>query len=46
MSMTETLLPSAQFLVDPAGNKKAVVLDVAIWQELLDWLEDLAVSNF
>jgi hypothetical protein len=39
MSVTE-LLEAAQFLVDANGNKKAVMLDFAIWEELLTLLED------
>ena len=40
MSVTE-LVQTAQFLVDTAGNKKAVVLDYAMWEGLLTLLEDL-----
>jgi len=40
MSVTE-LLQSAQFVVDGYGNKKAVVFDYAVWEELLRLLEDL-----
>ena len=40
MSVAE-LLEAAQFLVDANGNKKAVMLDFAIWEELLTLLEDL-----
>ena len=40
MSVTE-LLQAAQFLVDANGNKKAVMFDFAIWEELLTLLEDL-----
>jgi len=40
MSITE-LIQTAQFLVDVAGNKKAVVLDYDRWEELLDLLVDL-----
>ena len=39
MGVTE-LVQTAQFLVDTAGNKKAVVLDYAIWEGLLTLLED------
>jgi hypothetical protein len=35
------LIKSAEFLVDQAGNKKAVQLDFAVWQALLAWLEEL-----
>jgi hypothetical protein len=40
MGVTE-LLKAAQFLVDANGNKKAVMLDFTIWEELLTLLEDL-----
>jgi hypothetical protein len=40
MAVTE-LLQTAQFLVDAEGNKKSVVLDYTLWEELLTWLEDL-----
>ncbi len=40
MNVTE-MLNKAEFLVDENGNKKAIVLDMALWQELLDLLEDL-----
>jgi len=40
MSVTE-LLQTVQFLVDAKGHKKAVVFDLAIWEELLALLEDL-----
>ena len=40
MSVTE-MLNKAEFLVDDNGNKKAVVLDMALWRELLQMLEDL-----
>jgi len=40
MSVTE-VLQQAQFLVDSEGNKKAVVFDYSLWQELLTLLEDL-----
>ena len=39
MSVTE-LISSVQFVVDEAGNKKAV-LDWQAWEELLSLLEDL-----
>lgn len=35
------LLQTAQFLVDANGNRKAVVLDYVLWEELLLLLEDL-----
>ena len=40
MSVSE-VLQQAQFLVDAEGNKKAVVFDYSLWQELLTLLEDL-----
>ncbi|RMG55966.1 MAG: hypothetical protein D6723_01550 [Acidobacteria bacterium] len=39
MRVTE-LLQTAQFVVDASGNKKAVVLDYTVWEELLTLLED------
>jgi hypothetical protein len=40
MSVSE-VLRQAQFLVDAEGNKKAVVLDYSLWEELIILLEDL-----
>jgi hypothetical protein len=40
MSVTE-LLQAVQFVVDNKGNKKAALLDYAVWEELLTLLEDL-----
>ena len=40
MSIAE-LLKKAQFVADGDGNKKAVVVDYAIWEEILTLLEDL-----
>jgi PHD/YefM family antitoxin component YafN of YafNO toxin-antitoxin module len=40
MSVTE-ILQNVQFIVDAAGNKKAVLLDYSLWEELLTQLEDL-----
>jgi hypothetical protein len=40
MSVTE-LLQSAQFVVDADGHKKAVMVDVEVWDELLAMLEDV-----
>ena len=34
-------LETAQFVVDADGNKTAVVLDYAVWEQLLTLLEDL-----
>lgn len=39
MSVSE-VLQQAQFLVDAEGNKKAVVFDYSLWEELLILLED------
>lgn len=39
MSITE-LLQTARFVVDGDGNKKAVMVDYDIWEELLTILED------
>ena len=40
MSVTE-LLQSAQFVVDAQGNRKAVMVDYAVWEEFVAMLEDL-----
>ena len=40
MSITE-LVKSAQFMIDADGTKKAVVLDMAVWEELLTLLDYL-----
>ena len=32
---------SHEYLVDEAGNRKAVVLPLAVWQEIRDALEEL-----
>ncbi len=39
MSVTE-LLQTARFVVDADGNKKAVMVDYDVWEELLTILED------
>lgn len=39
MSVAEKL-QTAQFVVDADGTKLAVILDYAIWEELLSLLED------
>lgn len=39
MSVIE-LLQKVQVLVDASGNKKAVLLDYKVWEELLAQLED------
>lgn len=38
MTTTE-LLNSAQFIIDQAGNKKGVVLEVAVWEEIVAIIE-------
>jgi hypothetical protein len=40
MSIHE-ILQAAQFVVDAKGNKKAVLVDYSLWEELLTLLEDL-----
>ena len=40
MSIHE-LLQAVQFVVDVQGNKKAVVVDYSLWEELLTLLEDI-----
>ncbi len=39
------LLERVEYLVDPSGKKKAVVLDCAVWEQLLTLLEDLEDSE-
>ncbi|RME46869.1 MAG: hypothetical protein D6796_08450 [Caldilineae bacterium] len=34
------MLQTAEFVVDAQGNKKAILLDYKIWEELLTLLED------
>jgi len=34
------MLRTAEFVVDAQGNKKAILLDYKIWEELLTLLED------
>ncbi len=40
MSVIE-LLKSARFIVGADGEKQAVILDVAVWEELVTMMEDL-----
>jgi len=40
MSVAE-LLQSAQFVVDADGHKKAVIVNLEVWEELLTILEDV-----
>ena len=35
------LIEKAQILVDSTGNKKAILLDYAFWEKLLEDLEDM-----
>ncbi len=44
MKITE-LLDSAQYITDHTGAKKSVVLDIAIWQELLMLVEETAEAG-
>ena len=39
------LIEKAQVLVDSDGKKKAILLDYAFWQELLEDLEDMEVLD-
>lgn len=39
------LVRSAQFMVDADGTKKAVVLDMSVWEELLTLLDDLTDTD-
>ncbi|HRJ40995.1 MAG: hypothetical protein KJZ86_00715 [Caldilineaceae bacterium] len=38
------LIETAAFVVDAEGQKKAVMLDFSIWEELLELLEDIEDS--
>ena len=42
MSIAQELRP--QFIIDPDGQKKAVILSVGDYEELLEDLEDLAAA--
>ena len=44
MNATE-LLQNAQFVFDTDGNKIAVQLDYAVWEELLTMLEDIEYAE-
>ena len=35
------LLGTVEYLVDPSGKRKAVVVDYAVWEQVLTLLEDL-----
>ena len=37
----DELIEKAQILVDSTGKKKAILLDYAFWEELLEDLEDM-----
>lgn len=39
MSIAE-LIEAVEFVVDAQGNKKAVLVDLAVWQEVLQLLAD------
>ena len=36
----DELIEKAQFVTDSTGKKRAVLLDYALWEELLELLED------
>jgi hypothetical protein len=40
MSVTE-LIEAAEFLIDAQGNKKAVQVDLAVWEEIVTLLEQM-----
>lgn len=40
MSIRE-IVESAQIVIDANGTKKAILLDFALWEEILELLEDL-----
>ena len=40
MTLTE-LTHNVEYLTDAAGQRKAVVLELAVWEELLRFLEEL-----
>ncbi len=37
----EKILDSVQYVVDGTGNRKAVQLELSVWEELITLLEDL-----
>ena len=43
-SHIQELLETAEFVVDIQGQKKAVMLDYSIWEDLLQLLEDIEDS--
>ena len=38
------LLEKVELVVDGEGRRKAVIIDYSIWQDLLDWIEDMEDS--
>ena len=38
------LFEKVELVVDGEGRRKAVIVDYAIWQDLLDWIEDMEDS--
>ncbi|GIK40224.1 MAG: hypothetical protein BroJett011_40570 [Chloroflexota bacterium] len=44
MNLAE-ILASAQYLTDAEGNRKAIVLDLAVWQEILALLEKIGAEQ-
>ncbi len=41
MTRTDELLRSVQYVVDEQGNQTAVLLDLSVWQQVLQLLEEL-----
>jgi PHD/YefM family antitoxin component YafN of YafNO toxin-antitoxin module len=37
----QKIVESAQIVIDANGTKKAILLDFALWEEILELLEDL-----
>lgn len=37
--VTDAVLKSVQFVVDDAGQRTAVLLDIQTWETLLNWIE-------
>ena len=38
------LLEKVELVVDGEGRRKAVIIDYSIWQDLMDWIEDMEDS--
>ncbi len=41
MGVVKEILEAAEFVVDSQGQKRAVLLDYSLWEELLTILEDI-----